>query len=335
MRRPIVLVLLAACGGDDGIDLSKPQTFDFGPYALTPGQEVSNQCVSVTLNNEQPLFINAVEMTSGPGFHHSNWFWVPDHLFAGPDGQWNCDERGYDEAEAGFSGGVLFAQSTQLQHELQKFPDGVGLVVPPHARILAGTHLLNTTDEPQSVSISLTITPIADPTVKLSGVGFANQSLAIPPMRKSRFTMDCDVDSPHRNLFSRPVDFKFYYALAHYHDLGTGLSIEAVRTDGTTATIFSTTNRIGDALGGNIDAFDMTGFAKFRMSCDFDNPRTTVVRWGLGQKEMCAFLAFTNSERNWSGGILHYNAVPTITDDGTTMTYTFDDCVVFPSEATL
>ncbi len=332
MRRPAPLLLgliLGACGSTDPV--GDPQTFEFGPYALSAGQEINNQCVSVTLGNDAPIYVSAVELTTGEGFHHSNWFTVPETMFDGPDGTWRCAERGYDEAIAGIAGGVLFAQSTQATHEVQAFPPGVAIIIPAHSRIVAGTHLLNTGDEDLSVALSLTITPVAKPPTILSAMSFTNESITLPPHRASRMTMECDIGAAFRAREGRDIDFAFHYALAHYHELGTGITVEALRTDGTAATIYETTQRIGDALGGAIDGFSMAGFAKIRFSCNFDNPRDTAVRWGVGDQEMCTFLAFTDSDWTWGGGALNRNEIPTIVDQGDHVEYTYP-CDVISSE---
>jgi hypothetical protein len=317
----LCVLSLAACGGSSD---PEPRTFAFGPYTLAPGEEIIDQCVSATLHNDEPLYINAVELTTGPGFHHSNWFWVPDTTFVGEDGTWRCGDRQYDEATAGLQGGVLFAQSTQAQHEIQAFPAGAATVVPPHSRILAGTHLLNTGDASVTLSLTLTITPIADPSTILTPTSLVNEAIALPPHRMSRFTMDCDIETAYRNVTGKSPTFSFYYALAHYHELGRGLAIEGVSGDGTAATIFSTRNAVGDALGGPVaPAFSLAGYPKLRFSCDYDNPRDTVVTWGVGDQEMCTFLAWTDSEYTWTGGVLLANETPTITDMGTYVEYAY------------
>jgi len=311
MRRlAISLVALVGCGtGDDAT-----RTFRFGPYHVDPGQELFGQCVSKTLNNDKPLYINSVDLATATGFHHSNWFWVPDYVFAGPDGTWQCDDRGYNEAVAGVLGSVIFAQSTQATHETQAFPPGAAIIVPPHAKLVAGTHLLNATEDALEVPLALTIHTIPETavTTRLAGMSFENEALGIPPHAKSRFTLECDLGPKHRELFGRDPDFNIYYALPHYHSLGSGLTFEALRTaDGTPDMIYETTHTVGDALGGTIDPpFAMAGHDKIRWSCSFDNPRDTTVTWGIGQNEMCVFLAFTDSTYAWAGGALD-KEVPT------------------------
>lgn len=278
----------------------------------------------MTLNNEQALYVNAVELTTGPGFHHSNWFWVPEEAFPGPDGTWKCDDRQYDEATAGLRGGVLFAQSTQNTHEIQQFPNGAATVVPPHSKVLAGTHLLNSSDEPETLSLSLTITPIAEPTTILTPSSLVNYAISLPPQRVSHMTMECDMNKAHRDVSGLPATYSFYYALAHYHDLGRGLTIEGVTESGEVATIFSTTNAVGDALGAMIDPpFSLAGYPKLRFTCIYDNTRTSTVTWGQGKGEMCTFLAWTDSIYTWTGGVLVSNETPTITDLGAYIEYAY------------
>jgi hypothetical protein len=109
---------LAACS-DPGPSY-EPKTFTFGPIEIAPNTEDTSKCVAITLNNPTQLFVNQVKLDTGPGFHHSNWLWVPDHSFPGPDGVFDCDDRQYDQTAAGILGGVFFAQSTQAEHETQR-----------------------------------------------------------------------------------------------------------------------------------------------------------------------------------------------------------------------
>jgi hypothetical protein len=333
MRTATLLLMgCVGCGGTTEASLA-PRTFDFGPYSLAPGQETNGQCVSATLDNDESLYINSVELTTAIGFHHSNWFWVPETKFPGDDGTWRCRDRDFDEAIAGLEGGVLFAQSTQAQHEVQQFGEGIAIVIPPRSRIVAGTHLLNAGDEPREVPLSITITPIAEPRITLAGMAFQNQGISIPPHRKSRFTMECPLDIAHRNVLSRPVDYNFHYVLPHYHDLGTGITLDAIRPDGSEVRIFDNPSVVGDALGRALDpAFSMSGFERLRFSCNFDNPRDQAVGWGNGGGEMCIFLAFTDSTFNVTGGQLSFGSPVQEIDHGDVIEY-FHECGVLMAEA--
>ena len=100
------------------------------------------------------------------------------------------------------------------------------------------------------------------------------------------------------------------------------MTLDAVRTDGSSANVFTTSGRVGDSLGGPIaPTFDMTGFAKLRLTCDFYNPRSDVVRWGVGDQEMCVLLAFTDSPFIWGGGVMSRQEPANETQEGNVMAY--------------
>src|SRR5688572_8908660 len=102
----VVLAAVAACG-NDAPDPYAPQTLEFGPVEIDAHSEDLSRCVLLSLHNEAPLYINEVQLTTGPGFHHSNWLWVPAFYqkdFA--DGIFDCEERRYDQTGAGALGGV-------------------------------------------------------------------------------------------------------------------------------------------------------------------------------------------------------------------------------------
>ncbi|HEU0032367.1 MAG TPA: hypothetical protein VFQ53_17165 [Kofleriaceae bacterium] len=332
----IAFACLVGLGGACGSSDPEPYVLAFGPYTIAPSQEVTDQCVQITLHNDDYVYINAVELTTGPGFHHSNWFYVPERTFEGEDGTFTCDDRDFNEPVAAIFGGVLFAQSTQAPHEIQQFPDGVAIKIPPHFKLVTQIHLLNATENTLELSPTIKLTPIPKASVDktLAGISFQNQALALPPDKASRFTVECDLAPTHEMLFGTDPDFKIYYALAHYHELGTGLTVEAVKPDGTSATVYTTTTHVGDALGGPIEpAFDMTGYTKLRFWCDFYNPRAETVTWGVGDQEMCVFLAFSDSPYNWGGGVNEPEPPQNPVEVGSATYYT-NGCTVFANDAT-
>ena len=91
VRLTLAVLALAACSSPaavepDAAGAPAPLTKRIDTYTVAAGEEVTNRCVSWTLGNDQPLYVNAVTLATGSGFHHSNWFWVPETSYAGPDG---------------------------------------------------------------------------------------------------------------------------------------------------------------------------------------------------------------------------------------------------------
>jgi hypothetical protein len=340
MRKPasplVALVALSALSQAAACSDGPPNSYDFGPFTVASGDEMMSDCVQISLHNDAPVYVNSVELTTGPGFHHSNWLYVPEHVFAGPDGTFKCRDRGYSEAVAAVFGGVLFAQSTQVAHEVQAFPPGVAVKLPAKTKLVGQIHLLNPTDAPLKLrpNMTLGLIPEAEVVTRLAGISFQNQGLALPPNRESRFSVECDLAERHNALLGSDPSFRIYYGLAHYHDLGTKLTIDAVRADGTTTSVYSTSTRVGDTLGGPIDPpFDMTGYTKLRFACDFYNPRAQAVEWGFGDQEMCVFLAFSDSPYAWGGGVNDSDELPlNETAVGGALHYT-NPCAVFATDA--
>lgn len=327
----IASVMAAACASEGATN-----RYEFGPFDIAAHQEVVNSCVQITLHNAAPVYVQSVELTTGPGFHHSNWLFVPETAFPGDDGVFRCSDRAYNEAIAAAYGGVLFAQSTQAPHEVQAFPAGIAVKIPERSKLVAQLHLLNPQDSALHVTPTIELAAVNPGSVStvLSAISFEDQALGLPAHKQSRFSVDCDLEPTHTQRFGRAPDFKLYYALAHYHALGTGLTLEAIKPDGTATTVFTTAQRVGDSMGGPVTpVFDMTGYTRLRLSCDFTNPRDSVVAWGVGDQEMCVFLAFSDSDANWGGGALSRDppGEPTVLGDGT-MSYSHA-CNVFALDA--
>src|SRR5688572_25439216 len=90
-----------ALGGDAGTDVGPPPPYEpthtFPAIELEAGGEVQSLCQSWTLNNAEPLFVTSVVMDAGEGWHHSNWMFVSEDEFEGPDGTWPCSDRSFNE----------------------------------------------------------------------------------------------------------------------------------------------------------------------------------------------------------------------------------------------
>lgn len=290
---------------------------DFSEFTTQPGDEVLGLCQSWTLNNEEEIWVNAVELSQGEASHHSNWTFVPDTKFTGDDGVWNCADRNYDELSAAVAGGVLYAQSTQATHEVQKFPEGAAVRLPPHVRIIGDVHLLNVTSEPVSGHLSLTLYTIgaADVTHKLVPFHMSYNKLAIPPLSTSRFTGSCDLSTRYETLLKHPYGGKVYYALPHTHSLGSRFFLHTLG-EGESKVLLDVIGFNGEARGKAYDPpIDLAGTTGLEFGCEFVNPRSEEVDWGFGDQEMCEMLGF------WESDAAFTTAVDTVesagTEDGT------------------
>lgn len=287
----------AATGTCTAID-GEPLSHDFEEFTTEPGEEVLALCQSWTLDNEEPLFVNTVELVQDEASHHSNWLFVPDSYFEGPDGVWPCAEREYHQTTAALYGGVLYAQSTQATHEVQKFPAGAVVRMPAHARVIGDVHLLNVTQETVTGHANLTLYTIdeRDVSINLAPMHMTYDGLALPPQAHSRFGASCDLASAFADNGVSRFDVTVYWLLPHTHALGRRMYVDVVGGELDGQHLLDVGSMSGDPLGKFFDTpLPLPGATGLSFGCEFDNPTDEVVHWGFGDQEMCEFLGFADS----------------------------------------
>lgn len=290
---------------------------DFAEFTVKPGEEILGLCQSWTLNNPEEIWVNAVELEQDASSHHSNWMHVPSDIFDGPDGVWPCKERGYKQFTAALYGGVLYAQSTQAKHEVQKFPEGAATRIPPYSRIIGDVHILNTgdTDVTGHAKLSVYGLPKEQVTVKLAPFHMTYRALDIPPHATSRFTGECRLDD---KFPSAKLNMKVYYILPHTHALGTRFFFETVDGPAAGEPLIDISGFNSEPRGRYYDPpVDITGASSLRFACEFTNPRDVSVGWGFGDQEMCEFLGFAESAMAFESEIV--TAEPAGTDGSTAL----------------
>ena len=288
-------------------------THTFPAIELAVGAELLDDCQAWTLDNAEPIYVNAVTMDAGPGWHHSNWMFVPDTLFPGPDGTFRCRERGFDELQAALGGGgVFFAQSTQATHEEQRFGPGVAYLIPAHARIVGTVHVFNLTGAPLSSALTFHVEGIESSAVEtlLHPLALDDRGLDLAPHSTTEATMDCDL------AHFGPLAARIHYVLPHYHGLATLLRLEVIGGPRDGDAIFETSSAIGDPLGNTLETpFDLTGARGLRLTCMYENPTADRVTWGPHRTdEMCTMLAYLDGPRQYGGQALGVNATTTLPD---------------------
>ena len=321
-RTALSLALLAACGGagdgDSGDDPDQDLFFEreFTGIRVAPATESTGLCASWRLGNDRPIYVNQVAMDAGAGWHHSNWFFVPEGTFPEDDGVWQCAGE-FDGLSAALAGGVLFAQSTQSTEETQAFQPGAALEVPARSVVVGELHIINVTEEELETELGLALTALPEEEVvtRLRPLAFDFHQLAIPAQQRSRFEASCDMEAG----FGGPFDLSIHYVLPHYHRFGTGMDIEMMGGTRDGETIYGIESAIGEPLGRSMSPpLPMTGARGIRFACEFDNPTSDPIYFGNHRNaEMCIMLAFTDSNVAWGGGVLEGSPrLREVTDDG-------------------
>jgi hypothetical protein len=291
------LAAVAACGGDPspeskGSDLPPADlSHTFEPITIGVGVEQTGVCQSWTLENAGPLLINKVVERNTGGLHHSNWIWVNDSAYPGPDGTWPCAERGFEQVAAAAVGGVFFAQSTQALNDTQAFGAGVAFRLPARVRVIGDLHLLNAGTEQLATSVRFDVytLPADELRVELQPMAFTNTELDIAPNAVTHAHMKCQVPQP---------DFDVHYVLPHFHELGQAMQIDVVGGPGDGTSLFRSSGGDGEAWGQTFDPpFSIRGAASLGITCEYENPRATSVGYGVGDQEMCVALIYSSGKK--------------------------------------
>ncbi len=285
-------------GDGDGEEDVAHLTHEFGLRELAPFEE-TEPCVQWTLHNEEPLYLQAVTLSNLGYYHHSNWFVVPEELYAGEDGFFDCSDRGFDELGAATAGTVLFAQSTQSYVEEQRTLAGAVIKVPPHHKVVSDVHMLNVGPDTVTTNLFMTLEAIhpRDVDIVLTPFRLSYIDLDIPAQSISKFTGACDtLGTRYMQATGKPMDIKLHYVLPHYHYLGNhfNLAFTGGPLDG--MDVFTVDGFDGEPIGGVFDpALDLTGVEGIRYTCGYDNWRDVNVGWGIGDQEMCVMLGLAES----------------------------------------
>ncbi|MGB8328752.1 MAG: hypothetical protein WCE62_01395 [Polyangiales bacterium] len=285
----------------------------YEPHAVGVGEEISDLCQTWVLGNEEPLYVKKVRQTNDGAWHHSNWFFVPADFYPpkpgveGPGAElkstWRCSDRGFREYIAAAAGGVFFAQSTQAFQEIQAFPDGAALEIPPHSMIIGSVHLLNVSAAPIDSALTMDVetVPADEVEIRLTPFSFSNTRLSIPPQvdgvpTKSRFAMTCDLRATFQQHLGTDPNYNVYYVLAHYHEWGNYFNLSFAHEDGRRESILEIRNRVGEPIGRTIDPpMNNDGAMGLQVDCGYINNTDRTLHYGLKDQEMCVFLAYTDS----------------------------------------
>ncbi len=304
---PATVVLLASClttehdpNADDGNRATMVHAFGEIELSAAPSEDSEIlPCVSWTLDNEESLYVQSVTLSNMGYFHHSNWFVVPEGLYPGDDGYWDCSTRGFTELDAATQGTVLFAQSTQSWVEEQRTRDGAVIKIPPRHKVVAQVHLLNTAPRVVSSELFMSLEIVHPKLVEtiLAPFRLTYYDLRIPPNGESHWSGSCDVSERYEEQTGKPFDMKLHYVLPHYHYLGNYFSVKVKGGDLDGEELYGLEGFNGEANGKVFDPpIDLSGSTGFDFTCGYQNWRDEQVGWGVGDQEMCVMLGLAESD---------------------------------------
>jgi hypothetical protein len=128
----------------------------------------------------------------------------------------------------------------------------------------------------------------------LNPLTITNEALVIPPRTRSLHEMTCN--------FPEPANFDVHYVLPHYHALGRSFALQIVGGSRDGEFVYESSAAIGEAWGEVLEPpVPLAGATAIRMTCGYDNPSDSEVRYGVGDQEMCVFLSFTSSNKKYGG----------------------------------
>jgi len=290
--------------GDPGPETAQ-MVHSFGKYTMPPFLE-TEPCAQWTLNNDEAIYINTVTLANDGGFHHSNWLVVPESVFPGEDGWFDCSDRGFNELQAAVTGTVLIAQSTQSRYEAQELPAGVVIKVPPRHKIVAGVHLLNLSSATVNSELRMGLTLIHPRDVETIVAPFRlnYQDLQIPPLTQSRFSGECMLAEAYQGKAGVALDLKLYHVLPHFHYLGNYFSVEIIGGPRDGEQVYLHTGFNADGNGRTFaPPIDLTGALGLRFTCGYDNWRDKEINYGIGDQEMCTMLGLADMRVMMNGSV--------------------------------
>lgn len=291
----------------------------FGAWTLEPGDEVSSLCESWVLDNDEELFVNAVELASPGGVHHHVLFFVPEDHRGWPTGTWlDCYAQGFNELEVALAGGILVASSTEVPSEFQRFGSGAAVRIPPRSRVIAAAHLLNSSAERVTTSIRASLHTVAAVEVEARLVPgqLVVPGLTVPPEGASTFSGRCDVAATYEAFAAAPLAMRVHGFLPHVHPSVTAMEVRVVGGPEDGRLLVDLGAYEAAPLGHVFDPpVDLAGATGLSLSCSYEGALAQDPAWGHGHEEKCETLLYLESDMAFAGVILPA-AAPRVEPDG-------------------
>ena len=268
------------------------------PRTLKPGEE-DEFCLAWPypqgLHNK---LVYAARLYTTPGLHHSNVIAKPVNPKYGPNPYPSCNPGASDPINMlpAVIPDVLFANSTQIVgEESLVFPVGMAYRLDTTREIATSMHLLNTTQEPITAEMAYDFFTMEEGELanEVAPWTFQVDQFTIPAHGKKTIEGSCVV-------FGGSV----VEMMPHTHKWRKHFSTDLLNNDGSTTSVLSYGN-IDSGLS-EIKTFepglDLTNVDKIHFACDFDNPLSHDMHFGIGENEMCVLFGYLTPVENQVAG---------------------------------
>ena len=271
---PIVLVaasLALGCGDDGSSDGTgeTAQRFEAGPFEVPAGEELV-VCSYVRGDNESDQDVVVFDTEQTPGGHHLIVYTL-DHAVDLPPSP--CPQGG----QPGWSQLLV----TQVDHEQQAFPEGVGYHVGAHQQYVMETHFINTSGEPMTVGTAFTATYAEPGTVQQRAATyfFGTMNIDLPPNAPAQASVACAPPEPMtlRTMFG------------HEHQLGTGVTVAIEREGGEREGVYESHDWHAPPIARFEEGLELGAGDEIHVSCDWQNTGSDAVRF---PHEMCLAIGY-------------------------------------------
>lgn len=289
MRRWLIVVALAGCGGGDPeatadappvdapppLDAPDPTVIEsrsvmIGPWTFPPGAEAT-VCVVADLGNDAPRMIRRVRSELTDGTHHviATLTTEPPQPTPTPCG-----------AFAGGAPGAGVLTIAQQPHASLGYPAGSGLPIAAHQGVFLEMHYFNASAGPLAIGGTITLDLAAAASLQPVTLVFAGNGAPHIPAHGTATTT-----SEH----SLPVGARLFATTAHTHQWGRRATVELVRGDGTITRLHDS-----DAWAERpLDQFAPITFTaddRLRLTCNYENLSDHDVSFGLSAEDEMCFL---------------------------------------------
>lgn len=275
--------------GDSAGDTSAPNklgavhTFAIEPITVTSGQE-RQVCRTVNVPAGAALDIVRFESRMRGISHHFNLYKVVDDSAMKPVTESEYAVHDCAPAAEQLRGDAAYIYGSATPDRVMETPAGVAFHLEPGQRLILEYHAINYTTEPIVANVEIDLIAAA-PEVVIEHYAdimwFANWGFALPPGKETSDTAKCAV----------PYDVEVFGLMSHFHELGTGFTIDAIR-GGQTAQVYQDDDWKHPAYEAFTPPMLLAAGDSLQWTCTWNNTRETWTYPNKGSKdEMCMVFA--------------------------------------------